>query len=93
MYGQFMSYEMTIENISNQAIYDMSTREPGKYTAIDIKAGDYITNDSGKIVLRIKSVIQKSDEVIQLIAEDVDGLSFRQYGINTPVAFDTIIFF
>lgn len=93
MYGQFMSYEMTIENISNQAIYDMSTREPGKYTAIDIKAGDYITNDSGKIVLRIKSVIQKTDEVIQLIAEDVDGLSFRQYGINTPVAFDTIIFF
>jgi len=93
LYDKFMSYEMLITIPSSQVIYDESTRLTGEYTAIDIKVGDYITTTDGLIILRIKSIDEKSDIAIRLIAEDIDGITYRQNGTNIPSNGASVIIF
>jgi len=93
LYNQYMSYEMLITVPSSQVIYDESTRLSGEYTAIDIKVGDYITTTDGLIILQIKSVDEKTDTAIRLIAEDVDGITYRQNGTNIPSNGASVIIF
>ena len=93
LYDQYMSYEMLLTVPSSQVIYDESTRLSGEYTAIDIKVGDYITTTDGLIILQIKSIDEKTDIAIRLIAEDVDGLTYRQNGTNIPTNGASVIIF
>lgn len=93
LYDKFITFDFTITSISEQAIFDLSTRKPGGYTGFDVKVGDWITTDNGKIVLQIEKIYQKSDATIQLKARDVDGLTYRQYFTNYPSTSDTVIIF
>lgn len=93
LYNRYVSYTIAIKDIISQPISDMSTRLPGLYNGIDIKGGDYIVDKTGEIILRIKRIIEKTDYTLLLEAEDVDGITFRQYGLNKPdVSSDIIIF-
>ena len=84
LFNKFTTYIIEINNITPQTIFDQSTRIPGQYDAIDVKAGDYITGVSGEIVLRIKRILEKTQYTLRFEAEDVDGITYRQYGINKP---------
>lgn len=93
LYNRYVSYTIAIKDITPQSISDMSTRLPGIYNGIDVKGGDYIVDKTGEIILRIKRIIEKTDYTLLLEAEDVDGITFRQYGLNKPdIASDVIIF-
>jgi hypothetical protein len=82
--SQDIAYEFELSEISPQAIADESTRRKGIYNGIDVKAGDWISDNKGEVILQIESVIEKSPVKIKIIAVDVDGLTFRQYGNNSP---------
>ena len=87
-------YEITVGSISAQQTYSSSVRSTNKqYTAIDIKAGDWITDASGESVLRIVRVLSKSDGQISFIARDVDAVAFKTYGQNGFSADQTLGFF
>jgi len=93
LYNRYVSYLMSIKNVVLQSISDMSTRLPGQYNAIDVKAGDYITDATGEIVLKIRRIIAKTDYTFEFEAEDVDGITFRQYGLNKPSPGSEVIIF
>lgn len=87
-------YEITVGSISAQQTYSSSVRSTNKqYTAIDIKAGDWVTDASGESVLRIVRVLSKSDGQISFIAKDVDAVAFKTYGQNGFSADQTLGFF
>lgn len=87
-------YEITVGSISAQQTYSSSVRSSNKqYTAIDIKAGDWITDASGESVLRIVRVLSKSDGQISFIARDVDAVAFKTYGQNGFSADQALGFF
>ena len=91
LYNRYISYTITVKAVVPQTISDMSTRLPGQYNAIDIKSGDYITDTTGEIILKIRRIIAKTDFTFQFEAEDVDGITFRQYGLNKPSPGSTLI--
>lgn len=93
LYNRYISYTITVKAVAPQTISDMSTRLPGQYNAIDIKSGDYITDTTGEIILKIRRIIAKTDFTFQFEAEDVDGITFRQYGLNKPSPGSTLIIF
>ena len=93
LYNRYVSYLITIKGVASQTISDMSTRLPGQYNAIDIKAGDYITDTTGEIVLKIRRIIAKTDYTFEFEAVDVDGITFRQYGLNKPSSGSEVIIF
>ena len=87
-------YEITVGSISAQQTYSSSVRSTNKqYTAIDIKAGDWVTDASGESVLRIVRVLSKSDGQISFIARDVDAVAFKTYGQNGFSADQALGFF
>ena len=87
-------FEITVSNISAQQTFSSEVRSVNKqYTAIDIKAGDWITDASGESVLRIVRAISKSDGQISFIARDIDAVAFKTYGQNGFSADQTIGFF
>lgn len=87
-------YEITVGSISAQQTYSSSVRSTNKqYTAIDIKAGDWVTDTSGESVLRIVRVLSKSDGQISFIARDVDAVAFKTYGQNGFSADQSLGFF
>ena len=91
--GVDIEYRLIINGISTQYISDESVRESNLYNAIDIKTGDYITDTNGEIVLRIKTVISKSPSSIDVILEDVDGISYRTYNSNTLAPSSNVVIF
>ena len=91
--GQDIAYQFVINSIQQQAISDESTRQKGIYNGIDIKAGDWLSDGTGEIILQIKNVIFKSATSIEIVAKDVDGLTFRQYSLNKPSADSDICVF
>jgi hypothetical protein len=91
--GVDIEYRLIINAISTQYISDESVRESNLYNAIDIKTGDYVTDTNGEIVLRIKTVISKSPSSIDIILEDVDGISYRTYNSNSMAASSNVVIF
>jgi hypothetical protein len=57
--SQDIAYEFELSEISPQAIADESTRRKGIYNGIDVKAGDWISDNKGEVILQIESVIEK----------------------------------
>jgi hypothetical protein len=93
LYGKNMSYIINITGISAQDINDESVRTANLYTGIDVKAGDWLSIDSGKKVLNIINVIEKGNDSITALIEDVDGINYRQYGQNNIETSETVIIF
>ena len=93
LFGQDMLYEFTIETINVQPHLDASTRTPNQYTGIDVKSGDWVASANGEVCLRIKSIAFKRDDLISVIAEDVDGVNLRQYNVNAFASAERVIIF
>ena len=93
LFGVNISYQFAIVNIATQSISDASVRESNFYNGLDIKTGDYITDDSGQKVLRITQILSKAATTVEVIATDVDGISYRQYNSNLMGPNDKVIIF
>ena len=93
LFGQDMVFEFTISTINVQAHLDASTRTPNQYTGIDVKAGDWVASANGEVCLRIRSISFKRDDLISVVAEDVDGINLRQYSYNTFASGEKVIIF
>ena len=80
-----LSYELTVNSIDSQAIGSSETRSGGSraYTGLDIKTGDWVTNNSGQVCLQITSITSKAETEITFIAKDVDAFSFKNYSGNS----------
>lgn len=79
---QNQTYNMTI-SVSAQSTGDGSSRKANEYNGIDVSEGMWISDAQGQTILRIKSISAKTEGIVELIAEDVDMLSFRLNNINS----------
>jgi len=75
-------FELTLSTIQPQNTGDGSTRESNVYNGIDIETGMWISDDSGNSILKIISIIDKSETEITCRVEDVDMLSYRLNNSN-----------
>ena len=93
--GAYQTYEVTVETINYQTIGTAETRSgvAKKYTALDIKGGDWITNVNGQVVLNIISVIEKTNTEITFIAKDIDMIVYKTYANSTLSNGDKLAFF
>lgn len=93
--GAYRTYNVTVQAINYQTLGTAETRSgvAKQYTAIDIKAGDWITSVNGQIVLKIKSITSKTNSSIQFIAEDVDMIVYKTYALSEMSIGDKIAFF
>jgi len=92
MESQFQSYDLVLA-INPKATGDGSSRKANEYNAIDISIGMWITDAGGGTVLRIKSISEKTETSIALVAEDVDMLSYRLNALNSITNSSPIIVF
>lgn len=73
----YISYDITIDNISPQPLGDASVRNSlgllvgGRYNGIDVKVGDWISDPNGGRILQITSISSKSSTSISCTVEDV----------------------
>jgi hypothetical protein len=92
MAAQYQTFDMTI-TVNPQSTGDGSTRKANEYNGIDVAVGMWISDSEGKSILRIKSISAKTASTVQLIAEDVDMLSYRLNAINSITSGGAIIVF
>jgi len=93
--GAKVDYTITVDAIGSQTVgtSDIRSGNNKEYTGIDIKTGDWVTSANGQICLQITSIISKSDTSIQLVAKDVDMISYKTYANNSFSNGDDIAFF
>lgn len=89
---QNQTYSILI-SVNPQSTGDGSSRKANEYNGIDVSEGMWISDAIGETILRIKSISEKSASSIQLIAEDVDMLSYRLNNINSITAGGAIVVF
>jgi hypothetical protein len=89
---QNQTYSILI-SVNPQSTGDGSSRKANEYNGIDVSEGMWISDAIGETILRIKSISEKSASIIQLIAEDVDMLSYRLNNINSITAGGAIVVF
>ena len=80
-----ITFEITVNSIDSQAIGSDETRSGSSraYTGLDIKTGDWITENTGKTCLQIISITSKSETAITFVAKDVDAYSYKNYSTNS----------
>lgn len=79
---QNQTYSVTI-SVNAQNTGDGSSRKANEYNGIDVSEGMWMSDAQGQTILRIKSISAKTEGIVELIAEDVDMLSFRLNNINS----------
>ena len=82
MAAQNQTYSVTI-SVNAQNTGDGSSRKANEYNGIDVSEGMWMSDAQGQTILRIKSISAKTEGIVELIAEDVDMLSFRLNNINS----------
>ena len=72
-----------------------ATREAFTYSVLDIKTGDWISDNSGNKCLKIISILEIDENLgtIEFIAEDIDAYSYKTYKNNTFSKTDKVCFF
>lgn len=88
-----MVTEIEVTGISEQLIGGTGTRNPGSYTALDIKTGDWVSDETGKKCLEIISISEVSNGSITFRAKDVDAYSYKNFKANTFAGSSSICFF
>jgi len=93
--GAYLTYNIAVEQISYQTIGTAETRSGNakQYNALDIKTGDWITTSDGQIVLQIISITSKTENTINLVAKDIDMISYKTYANTFISANQKIAFF
>lgn len=89
-----LTYNLEISGISAQQTYTSGVRAQNqRYTALDIKVGDYTTDKEGRGVYQVISIEEKTNSSIKCVVKDVDMLSYKVYGGDAspsqgaPIAF------
>ena len=91
-----ISYNITVSSIDPQSIGSDETRSGSgrAYTGLDIKTGDWVTNNTGKTCLQITAITAKSETSISFTAKDVDAFVYKNYRANGYAAnVDEVAFF
>jgi len=93
--GAYITYNISVEQISYQTIGTAETRSGNtkQYNALDIKTGDWITTQDGQIVLQIVSITSKTENSINLVAKDIDMISYKTYSNTFISTNEKIAFF
>ena len=93
--GAYMTYEITVNQISYQSIGTADTRSGNakQYNGLDIKAGDWTTSTNGQIVFQIDSIVDKTEGTLTFIAKDVDMTAYKTYASTYMAVGDGIAFF
>jgi hypothetical protein len=93
--GAKIEYTISVSTIGQQSVgtADVRTGNQKKYTAIDIKTGDWVSSTNGQICLQITSVISKTDSSIEFVAKDVDMITYKTYASSTFSNGSQIAFF
>jgi hypothetical protein len=87
----YISYNITINNISNQPLGDASVRDSlglnngGQYTGIDVKVGDWVTDKAGSRILKIISISSKTSTSVSCTVEDVGMTIARTRGDRSNI--------
>ena len=79
----YKTYNIEINNIEDQLTFDGSTREPGKFNAIDVVSGYWISDLSGQVIVKIISIEEKTETSIKCKVEDIDMQSYKLFGTNS----------
>lgn len=79
----YKTYNIEINNIEDQLTFDGSSREPGKFNAIDVVSGYWISDLSGQVVVKIISIEEKTETSIKCKVEDIDMQSYKLFGTNS----------
>lgn len=91
-----IEFDFTVSNIDPQSIGSNETRSGASrtYTGLDIKTGDWVTNNTGKTCLQVISITSKSETSITFRAKDVDAFVYKNYRANNFAAnVDDVAFF
>jgi len=91
-----IEFDFTVSNIDPQAIGSDETRSGSSraYTGLDIKTGDWVTNNTGKTCLQVISITSKTETSITFRAKDVDAFVYKNYRSNNfAVNVDDVAFF
>lgn len=91
-----VEFDFTVSNIDPQAIGSDETRSGSSraYTGLDIKTGDWVTNNTGKTCLQVISITSKTETSITFRAKDVDAFVYKNYRSNNFAAnVDDVAFF
>lgn len=93
--GAYRTYKITVDSVSYQTIGTAETRSgvSKQYNGLDIKAGDWITNTNGEIVLCIIEVLEKTDTSATFIVKDIDMIVYKTYANSYIGDGDAIAFF
>lgn len=93
MSNNFQTYKIIINNIQSQNLGDASTRNSYLYNGLDIKADMYISDTGAKTILKIETIRYQTPSTIEVLAKDVNMMSYRLNNSNTiAVSSDVIIF-
>ena len=74
---KFISYDIIINSIASQAVGDAGVRKSlglgtgGQYTGIDIKVGDWVSDNDGQYIMKITAISSKTDTHVSCSVEDV----------------------
>jgi hypothetical protein len=74
---QYISYDIVINSIQSQPFGDASVRDTlglgigGQYTAVDVKIGDYVSDQAGEKIFKITAISSKTDASLSCTIEDV----------------------
>ena len=91
-----ISYNITVSSIDPQSIGSSETRTGTgrEYNGLDIKTGDWVTNNTGKTCLQVTAITAKSESSISFTAKDVDAFVYKNYRTNAYAAnVDEVAFF
>lgn len=82
-------------SVDRQSTGSAATREAFTYSVLDIKTGDWVSDNSGNKCLKIISIIEIDENLgtIEFIVEDIDAYSYKTYKSNTFSKTDSICFF
>mgnify|MGYP003111146113 FL=1 len=91
-----ISYNITVSSIDPQSIGSSETRTGTgrEYNGLDIKTGDWVTNNTGKTCLQVTAITAKSESSVSFTAKDVDAFVYKNYRANGYAAnVDEVAFF
>ena len=82
---EYISFDIVIDSIVRQSFGDASVRDTlglntgGQYTGIDVKVGDWISDNTGAKIYKITSISGKGETFVSCSIEDVGMTVARTY--------------
>jgi aspartate carbamoyltransferase regulatory subunit len=93
MSDNFQTYKIVINNIQPQNLGDASTPNSYLYNGLDIRTNMYISDAGAQTILKIETIKYQTPSTIEVLAKDINMMSYRLNNGNTiATSADVIIF-